>query len=91
MAGSLGGRVVALATIAWLFYWGVRADSLGLLAVASIGTVQVVPSVIVFSFGSNVAIAIPVALLTIGAALVTTAVVVARRPARHESTKQDTL
>jgi hypothetical protein len=81
MQGSLGGQLAALATIALLFAWGVRVDSLGLLAVAALGTLMLVPASITYFFPDE-EIAAPLALLAVGAVLVGSAVVVTRRRAR---------
>lgn len=82
MAGALGGQVVMLVTLAGLFAWGIRADSVGLLIVASVGTVQAIPSAIQFFFPDDAGVAVPLLLLGVGAALVTMAVTVARRRSR---------
>lgn len=88
MQQSIGGQFAALATIALLFVWGVRADALGLLAVAAGGTLMLVPSSVGYFFPDNQRIAVPLALLAIGAVLVGTAVVVTRRRARRPATGQ---
>lgn len=85
MAGSLGGQLLAIVTVAALFAWAVRVQSLGLLAVAAVGTLQVVPSTITFFFPDTGQLLAPVALLLVGGILVATAVTVTRRRARSES------
>ena len=79
MGGSIGGQVVAIATLAGIFVYGVHVDSLGLLAVASVGTLTVVPSVVTFFFPDDAGVVVPIGLLGIGGVLVGTAVTVARR------------
>lgn len=76
--GSAGGQLLAALTIVGLFTWGVLADSLGLLALASIGTLNVVPAAITYFFPDSL-LAAPLSLLAIGAVLVGAAVVVTRR------------
>ena len=78
------------ATLAALFVMGVRTESLGLLAVAAVGTLQSVPRAVVFFFGEDVRIAAPLALLAVAGILVTVAVTVVRRRdrARRRSTPQ---
>jgi hypothetical protein len=85
MAASLGGQVLAIATLTALFAWAVRRQSLGLLAVAAVGTLQVAPSTITFFFPDSGQVMAPLALLGVGAILVATAVTVTRRRARAES------
>lgn len=85
MSESLGGQLLAVATVAALFVWGVRSDSLGLLAVASIGTINVVPSAVNYFFPDNTEVAVPLSLLAVGGVLVGTAVTVTRRRARRET------
>lgn len=79
MAGALGGQVVMLVTLAGLFAWGIRTDSVGLLVVASLGTLQAIPSAVQFFFPDNTRIAVPLVLLGVGAVLVAVAVTVTRR------------
>lgn len=85
MSESLGGQLLAVATVAALFVWGVRSDSLGLLAVASIGTINVVPSAVNYFFPDNTEVAVPLSLLAVGGVLVGTAVTVTRRRARRDA------
>lgn len=85
MQGSLGGQLVTLATVALLFVWGVRVDSLGLLAVAAVGTLNLVPASVNYFFPDSARIVVPLSLLAIGALLVGTAVVVTRRRARRQA------
>jgi len=80
--GSAGGQLLAALTIVGLFTWGVLADSLGLLALASIGTLNVVPAAITYFFPDS-RLAAPLSLLAIGAVLVGAAVIVTRRRARR--------
>jgi hypothetical protein len=84
MGGALAGQLIAVVTAAALFVWAVRVDSIGLLVVASYGTLQLVPSIITFFFPDNTRIAVPLGLLGIGGALVSAAVVVSRRRARRQ-------
>ena len=83
MQGALGGQVVALVTIALLLAWGVRTDSLGLLAVACVGALQMIPSAVFYFFPDGGRIVVPLALLATGSLLVATAVTVTRRRARR--------
>lgn len=83
MGGSLGGQGVMLVTLAGLFAWAIRSDSIGLLAVASLGTVQAVPSVIQYFFPDDTTVAVPVLLLSVGTVLVAVAVTVTRRRGHH--------
>ena len=79
---AAAGQLLALVTIAGLFTWGVLADSLGLLAVASAGTLILVPAAVTFFFPDS-RLAAPLSLLAVGALLVGTAVTVTRRRARR--------
>jgi hypothetical protein len=88
MSGTLVGQLVAVATVAALFVWAVRVDSIGLLAVASFGTLQVVPSIVNFFFPDNARIVVPLGLLAAGGLLVGTAVTITRRRARRQETTQ---
>lgn len=83
-AGSFGGQVIAAATIAALFAWGVRTDSLELLVIASLGTLFAVPSAVQFFLPDDAQVAVPVILLATGAALVAVAVTVVRRRAGQQ-------
>jgi hypothetical protein len=82
MQGALGGQVLALVTIALLLAWGVRTDSLGLLAVACVGALQLIPSAVFYFFPDGGRTVVPLALLATGSLLVATAVTVTRRRAR---------
>jgi hypothetical protein len=82
MVGSLGGQLLAIATLAALFAWAVRIQSLGLLAVAAVGTLQVVPSTITYFFPDTGQLLVPLALLLVGGILVAVAVTMTRRRAR---------
>ena len=77
--GSLGGQVVAAATIAFLLVRGVLTDRIGLVVVAVVATLNMVPAAVQYFFPGGGRIAVPLALLAIGAVLVLTAVAVARR------------
>ena len=83
MQGALGGQVLALGTIALLVTWGVRTDSLGLLAVACVGALEMIPSAVMYFFPDGGRIVVPLALLAVGSLLVATAVTVTRRRARR--------
>jgi hypothetical protein len=83
MQGALGGQVLALVTIALLVTWGVRRDSLGLLAVACVGALEMIPSAVTYFFPDGGRIVVPLALLAVGSVLVATAVTVTRRRARR--------
>jgi hypothetical protein len=85
MAGTLAGQLIALATIAALFVWAVRVDSVGLLAVAAYGTLQAVPSMVNYFFPDNARVVIPLGLLAAGGVLVGTAVLISRRRTRRQS------
>jgi hypothetical protein len=87
MGGAVVGQLLAVATLAALFAWAVRVDSVGLLAVASLGTLQVVPSMVTFFFPDN-EVVIPLALLAAGGLLVGIAVLISRRRARRQSTPE---
>lgn len=82
MQQSAAGQLAALATIALLFVWGVRADSLGLLAIAAVGTLNMVPAGVNYFFPESSRIVIPLVLMAVAALLVGTAVAVTRRRAR---------
>lgn len=88
MGGTLAGQLVAVATVAALFVWAVRVDSIGLLAVASVGTLQVVPSIVNFFFPDNARIVVPLGLLAAGGVLVGTAVTITRRRAHRSETAE---
>ena len=81
---SVGGQVAAALTLAWLFGLGIKRDSVGLLAVAAWGTLQLVPLSVQYFFPGNARIMVPATLLTVGCALVVLAVVVSRRRGRGE-------
>jgi hypothetical protein len=85
MGGALVGQLAAVATVAVLFAWAVRVDSVGLLAVAAFGTLQVVPSIVNFFFPDNAEVVIPLGLLAAGGVLVGTAVLISRRRTRRQS------
>jgi len=82
MSFSLGGQVLAAVTLAWLFGLGIRQGSVGLLAVAAFGTLQLIPSTVQYFFPDNTRVAVPVLLLSLGAVLVGVAVTVSRRRQR---------
>jgi hypothetical protein len=86
MAGTLVGQLVAVATVTALFAWAVRVDSIGLLAVASFGTLLVVPSIVNFFFPDNARVVVPLGLLAAGGVLVGTAVTITRRRAHRPET-----
>lgn len=75
---ALGHGLVAV-TLAALFVVGVRAESVGLLAVAAVGTLEGVPNAVAFFVGDQVRLAAPIALLVAGGVLVGVAVTVVRR------------
>jgi hypothetical protein len=85
MGEALLGQLFAVATLAILFAWAVRVDSIGLLAVASYGTLQLIPSMVTFFFPDNTRVVVPLGLLAAGGLLVGTAVVISRRRARRQS------
>lgn len=87
-AGSFGGQVIAAVTIASLFAWGVRTDSLELLVFASLGTLFAVPSAVQFFFPDRADIGVPLALLATGGTLVAVAVTVVRRRAGRPTTAE---
>ena len=83
MQGALGGQALALVTIALLVTWGVHSDSLGLLVVACVGALEMIPSAVMYFFPDGGRIVVPLALLAVGSLLVATAVTVTRRRARR--------
>ena len=83
MSGSLGGQAVMLVTLAGLFTLGIRSDSVGLLLIASLGTMQAVPASIQYFFPDNTRVAVPLVLLGVGGTLVAVAVTVTRRRTRR--------
>jgi hypothetical protein len=87
MQQSLGGQGAALVTIVLLFVWGVRDDSLGLLAVGAVGTLIMVPGAITYWFPDDVGISVPLTLLAIGAGLVSMAMLVTRRRLRRAGSR----
>lgn len=76
---SVGGQIAAAATLIWLFGLGLKRDSVGLLAVAAVGTLQLVPASVSYFFPGEAQVVVPVTLLTVGCALVVLAVTVSRR------------
>lgn len=79
MVSSGGGQVAGAATIAWLLTLGLRRGSVGVLAVAALATVLLVPQSVQYFFPDDTHVAVPVTLLAVGAALVVLAVTVSRR------------
>ena len=77
--GSLGGQLVAAGTVAFLLVRGVLTDRIGLVVVAAVATLNMVPSAMQYFFPEGGVIAVPLALLGIGAVLIATAVAVTRR------------
>lgn len=80
MTGSVGGNLLALATVAALFVLGVTLDSLALLGIAAWSVIQTVPQSVSYFFEGEVAA--PIALLVTGSLLVGVAVAIARRAGR---------
>jgi hypothetical protein len=79
MMTSGWGQVAGAVTIAWLVGLGLRRESVGVLAVAALATLALVPQSVQFFFPDDTRVAVPVTLLAVGAALVTLAVTVSRR------------
>ena len=79
MTMSAGGQVVALLTLVWLFGLGITRNSVGMLAVAAVATLQLVPASVGYFFPGDARVVVPVTLLTVGCALVVLAVTVSRR------------
>jgi hypothetical protein len=84
MSGSLGGQAAAAVTVVALFTWAVRADNVGLLAIASLGTLQLIPASISYFFPDGGRLVVPVALLAMGGVLVSVAIAISRRRSRRE-------
>ena len=82
---SAGGQAVALGTVAFLFAWGVRHDLLGLLGVAALGTLQVVPAAVTFFLPDEGPLAVSLVLLATGLVLVATAVATTRSHMRAQA------
>ena len=79
---SVGGQVVTLLTLAWLFGLGLARSSVGMLAVAAVATLQLVPASVSYFFPGDARVVVPVTLLTVGCALVVLAVTVSRTSRR---------
>jgi hypothetical protein len=77
--GSLGGQLVAAGTVGFLLVRGVLTDRIGLVVVAAVATLFMVPSAVQYFLPDGGRVAVPLALLGIGALLVATAVAVTRR------------
>jgi hypothetical protein len=75
---TAGGQVLALGTVAVLFVWGVRHDVLGLLAVAALGTLLVVPAAVTYVVPDRGPLVASLVLLLTGLALVAAAVATTR-------------
>jgi len=81
-----GGQVLALGTVAFLFFWGVRHDVLGLLGVAAVGTLVVVPAAVTYVVPDRGPLVASLVLLLTGLALVAAAVATTRSRGRSRTT-----
>jgi hypothetical protein len=77
--GSLGGQLLAAGTAAFLLVRGALTDRIGLVVVAAVAALNMIPSAVQFFFPDGGRLVVPLALLATGTALVGTAVAVTRR------------
>ena len=77
--GSLGGQVVAAGTVTFLIARGVATDRIGLVVVAALAALNMIPLGVQFFFPAGGRLVVPLVLLAVGVVLVGTAVTVTRR------------
>ncbi|HEX7188036.1 MAG TPA: DUF2157 domain-containing protein [Actinomycetes bacterium] len=77
--GSLGGQLVAAGTVTFLLARGVATDRIGLVVVAAVAALNMIPLAVQFFFPDGGRLVVPLVLLAVGLVLVGTAVTVTRR------------